>query len=86
MYGAPGASHKYIRVSAITADVYVTFGATNASVVNVSATATGTNQANTGAPIFSGTFQDFRLDDRHAWMGYVSTGTGYIHVYINSPE
>ena len=80
-----GAVGKYIRVSAITADVYVAFGSSSAAVANVTATTTGTNQANTAAPIFAGTYQDFRLETNDHWMGYVTaSGSGYVHIYINS--
>lgn len=83
--GDPGAQRKYVRVSAITADCYVAFGKTSAAVGSITATTTGVNQANTAAPIFAGTYQDFRLEGDDLFMGYVTaSGAGYVHVYINS--
>jgi hypothetical protein len=81
--GAPG---RYVTVTAITADCYVCFDKTAALVGSITATTTGTNQANTSKPVFAGTSRDFRLEPgRDLFMGYVTaSGTGYVHVDISS--
>jgi hypothetical protein len=85
--GGIGAAGKYITVSAITADVYVAFSSAEADIDNITATSTGTNQANTAFPIFAGTSKDFWIpaNTSATWMGYVTaSGSGHIHIYISS--
>lgn len=83
--GTPGCQGKFIRVSCVTSDIVVAFGTTSASVGSITSSTTGTNQANTGAPIPAGTFQDFRIDSEDLFIGFVTaSAAGNIHIYINS--
>lgn len=82
----PGAPGKYVRVTAISADVWVAFGSTAASVASIAAQTAGVN-ANTGCvPIMAGTFEDFRLvEGTDLFIGYVTvSASGYMTVHISS--
>lgn len=94
--GTPGAPGKWVTVSAIGADCYVAFATASATVASLTATTTGTNQANTAQPIFQNTSRDFDLEvifpngigiaqTGDIFMGYVTaSGTGYVHLSISS--
>jgi hypothetical protein len=86
----------YIRVTAVTTPCYVAFGPTAASVGSITTASTGANAANNSVPIAAGTYQDFLVADDPAdqsmaaagpetWLGYVSTGAGFVTIAQASP-
>lgn len=86
----------YIRITAVTTPCYVAFGPTSASVSGITTASTGNNAANNCMPIAAGTYQDFLVADDPAdqsaaakgpetWLGYVSTGAGFVVIAQASP-
>lgn len=86
----------YIRITAVTTPCYVSFGLTQASVASITTATTGSNAANACVPIAAGTYQDFLIADDPAdqsmaaqgpetWLGYVSTGAGFVTIAQASP-
>ena len=87
--GLPG---HYVRIWAVTADCYIVLADTSAHAAALVPLTAGTNLVSFCAPIFAGTYQDFRIADDQAsssmaaagpetWLGYrTSAGTGFIIV------
>ena len=90
-----GLTGHFIRITAVTTPTYVAFGPTAVSVSGITTASTGANAANNAVPIAAGTYQDFWIADDptdnaspagpDTFLGYVSTGAGFVTIAQASP-